>query len=68
MMNFTFFNAEIDQNWKLKIENWNFFQNIWFLHHSKVFNERISEWAYFLNLAKRFRRLVLQKGAFLDKT
>ena len=51
---------------------WNFFKIIWFLHHLKVLNERISEWAYFLNLTKRFRRCfnfsAPKKGVFSDKT
>ena len=38
----------------------------------KALNERISEWAYFLNLAKRLRRYLnfsaLKMGFFLDKT
>ena len=37
-------------------QNWNFIRIIWFLHHLKALNERISEWAHFLNLAKRFWR------------
>ena len=37
-------------------QNWNFFKNIWFLHHLKALNKRISEWAYFLNLTRWFQR------------
>ena len=37
-------------------QNWNFIKIIWFLHHLKALNKRISEWADFLNLAKRFQR------------
>ena len=36
-------------------QNWNFVKITWFLHHLKALNERISEWAHFLNFAKRFR-------------
>ena len=43
-----------------------------FLHHLKALNERISEWAYFLNLTKRFRRYLNfsapKKGVFSDET
>ena len=31
------------------------YQNYLIFHHSEALNERISEWAYFLNLAKQFR-------------
>ena len=37
-------------------QNWNVFKIIWFLHHLKALNERISEWAYFLNWTRRFQR------------
>ena len=38
----------------------------------KALNERISEWAYFLNLDKRFQRYshfrAPKKGVFVDKS
>ena len=37
-------------------QNWNFFKNIRFLDHLKAPNERVSQWAYFLNLDKGFQR------------
>ena len=43
---------------------WNFFKIIWFLHHLKALNERISKWAYFLNLTKRFRSVCQKRGFF----
>ena len=51
---------------------WNFIKIIWFLHHLIALNERIWEWAYFLNLAKQFRRYLNfsapKNKIFLDKT
>ena len=43
------------------------------LHHLKTLSERISGWAYFLNLAKQFCGRCLnfsapKNGFFLDKT
>ena len=35
---------------------WKFFKIVWFLHHLKALNDRISEWAYFLNLTEQFQR------------
>ena len=39
-------------------QNWNFIKIIWCLHHLKALNERISEWAHFLNVAKWFWRFL----------
>ena len=53
-------------------QNWNFIKIIWCLHHFKALNERISEWAHFLNLAKGSRRCLKfsapKNEVFLDKT
>ena len=52
-------------------QNWNFIKITWFLHHLKALNERIWEWAHFVNLDKRFRRYLNfsapKNGVFLDK-
>ena len=39
-------------------QNWNFIKINWCLHHLKALNERISEWAHFLNVAKWFWRFL----------
>ena len=43
-------------------QNWNFIKIIWFLHHLKFFNQRISEWAHIKKFGQAI--LVLQKWAF----
>ena len=52
-------------------QNWNFIKIALLLHHLKALNERISEWAHFLNLAKWFRRYLNfrapKNGVFSDK-
>ena len=49
-----------------------FFKNNSIVAQFKALNERISEWAYFLNLDKRFQRYlqfsVPKKGIFMDKS
>ena len=42
--------------WREISQVWNFFKIIWFLHHLKALNERISEWVYFLNLTKHAKK------------
>ena len=37
-------------------QNWNFLKHNWSADHLKALNEKISEWAHFLNLTKRFWR------------
>ena len=53
--------AAVGWKWHIFLVGWsgqnlNFIKIIWFLQHLKTLNERISEWAHFLKLTKRFRR------------
>ena len=50
------FHFEYFRNGREVGQNWNFLKIIWFLYHLKALNGKISEWAYFLKLAKMFWR------------